>query len=138
MIKISKENFEIIFKQAVKEAPNECCGMLGGLFHPNGIVEVTAVYQMTNADQSPDHFSLIPEEQFMVVKEMRKNNWKLIGNYHSHLVSPARPSEEDIRLAYDPKLLYFIISIEKPDFSQLKAYRIENNIVTEVSLQIIE
>ncbi|MDW7673861.1 MAG: M67 family metallopeptidase [Bacillota bacterium] len=137
MIKLSKEQFNTIYWQAIREQPNECCGMLGGLFGANDVIEVTAVYPMTNADQSPDHFSLIPEEQFKVVKEIRKNGWKLVGNYHSHMKSPARPSPEDIRLAYDANILYFIISIEKQGIPVLKAYKIVNSVYSEVPLEII-
>jgi proteasome lid subunit RPN8/RPN11 len=36
---------------------------------------------------------------------------KPLGNWHSHPESPSRPSEEDKRLAYDPKASYMILSL---------------------------
>jgi proteasome lid subunit RPN8/RPN11 len=42
---------------------------------------------------------------------MRKKGFVLLGNFHSHPSTPSRPSEEDMRLAFDPKLSYIIISL---------------------------
>ncbi len=49
-----------------------------------------------------------------------------MGVYHSHPESPARLSEEDLRLLNDPLMVYVIVSLmtEKPD---TKAFRILKN-----------
>ena len=81
------------------------------------------LYKMTNVDASPEHFSFDPKEQFSVVKSARKEQCDLLGVYHSHPSSPARLSEEDLRLLNDPKMTYVIVSLkdEKPD---VKAFSI--------------
>jgi proteasome lid subunit RPN8/RPN11 len=85
---------------------------------------------MTNIDHSEEHFSFDPKEQFAAVKYARKNGLKIVGNWHSHPASPSRPSEEDKRLAYDPNILYFILSLaaEQP---VLNAFRIVDGEVKE-------
>ena len=42
-----------------------------------------------------------PKEQLKAIKDMRANGLTPLGNWHSHPETPARPSQEDIRLAYD-------------------------------------
>ena len=41
---------------------------------------------------------------------MRANGLKPLGNWHSHPSSPSRPSQEDIKLAFDSNASYMIIS----------------------------
>jgi len=93
-------------------------------------------YGLTNIDNSPEHFSFDPKEQFATVKDARSKGLQLLANFHSHPETPARPSQEDIRLAFDPNILYFIISFaaEKPD---IKAFKIVNGVVEHIEIQIL-
>ena len=47
----------------------------------------------------------------MAIKDMRAEGLKPLGNWHSHPVSPSRPSDEDKRLAYDSSTSYMILSL---------------------------
>ena len=47
---------------------------------------------------------------------------KILGNWHSHPQTPARPSKEDLRLANDPGAIYAIVSLEGPDRPSIVAY----------------
>ncbi|RKX78583.1 MAG: hypothetical protein DRP87_05890 [Spirochaetes bacterium] len=116
MIKIPAGIVERIKKQAMEEAPIEACGYLGG----RGDV-VREIFPMTNTDKSPEHFSFSPEEQFEVLNRAREMELELIAVYHSHPATPARMSEEDIRLAYDPDFIYLIYSLSD---DKLKAFRV--------------
>lgn len=130
-MKIRKELFDEIVSQARRELPDESCGYLLG---HDDTAEVN--YPMTNADHSPEHFSFLPQEQFAAVRYARQNGLKVIGNWHSHPSSPSRPSEEDIRLAYDPSILYFILSLAA-DTPVLNPFRIRNGQVEKLSLEVI-
>ena len=92
---------------------------------------------MTNTDQSPEHFSFDPVEQFQVLRAARAEGLSVIANYHSHPASPARPSVEDIRLAYDSNILYFIASLEA-ETPVLKAFQIIKEEVTEIEINVIQ
>ena len=72
---------------------------------------VTRHIRMTNADASPEHFSFRPQEQFDALKSARDSGEQLVGVYHSHPETPARMSEEDIRLANDVNTIYVIHSL---------------------------
>lgn len=126
MITVSDEVYGSVLAQALKESPNESCGYLLG---PDKQT-VTENYPMTNIDASPEHFSFDTKEQFAAVKYARQKGLVIVGNWHSHPATPSRPSEEDIRLAYDSEILYFILSLaeEKPVFN---AFRIHDGEVRE-------
>ena len=66
---------------------------------------------MKNLDKSGEHFTLDPEEQFTVMDKAHTGGLEIIAVFHSHPESPARMSKEDIRLANDPEVFYFIYSI---------------------------
>jgi proteasome lid subunit RPN8/RPN11 len=121
MIQISKNIRKQITEQAERELPNEACGYLAG---KEG--RVLKAYPMRNVDQSPEHFSFDPAEQFKVIREARKEELKIVGNYHSHPSTPARPSEEDIRLANDPAISYVIISLAEK-IPVIRSFQIREN-----------
>jgi len=116
--------------QARAELPNEACGLLAG----KGEVAQKR-YGMTNADASPEHFTFLPAEQFQVLRSARTEGLDIIANYHSHPVTPARPSEEDIRLAFDPNILYVIVSLADV-VPVVKAYRIKFGVVEQELVEI--
>ena len=137
MLKILKKDYDKILDYCRKGLPNEACGLLAGNTEGN-ITTVTEVYLLTNVDASREHFSMDPREQLAALKDARAKGTKIIGNFHSHPESPSRPSEEDKRLAFDPALMYLILSLQEMDNPVLKAFVIdkEKN-VTTYEIQII-
>lgn len=132
-VTITRHAYESILVQARQDAPIESCGYLLGPDKENA----TENYAMTNIDHAEEHFSLDPKEQFAAIKYARQNSLKVVGNWHSHPASPSRPSQEDIRLAFDPSILYFILSLatEEP---VLNAFRIQNGNVEKLPVTIVE
>jgi [CysO sulfur-carrier protein]-S-L-cysteine hydrolase len=131
MISIPREVLNQIIAHAKADLPNEACGYLAG---NDG--QITASYALTNVDHSPEHFSFDPAEQFNTVKDARKKGLQIIANYHSHPETPSRPSQEDIRLAFDPDISYFIISLAEA-IPVVKSFRIVNGTVTNEELIIL-
>lgn len=131
MLRIPQEIIDDLFNHAQDGLPEEVCGYLAGIGR-----EVTRQFRLTNIDHSNEHFSFDPAEQFQVVREARKAGLEILGNYHSHPETPARPSQEDIRLAFDPNISYVIVSLaaEIPD---VKSFRIKNGEVEKEEIQVI-
>jgi proteasome lid subunit RPN8/RPN11 len=130
MLKIPADIVDAIYQQAKEEAPLEACGLLTG---END--QVSKRYAMRNSDQSPEHFTLDPKEHFAVLKAARNEGQKILAVYHSHPETPARPSEEDIRLAVDPHIIYVIASLHEGE--TIKAFRIVKDEVTTLPLEIV-
>ena len=105
-LSIEQHVYDGMLVAARKAAPLESCGLCGGNDR-----RVTRFYELTNADASPEHFSMIPEEQFAAVKDMRAAGLKMIAIWHSHPATPPRMSAEDLRLAFTPDVAYVILSL---------------------------
>jgi proteasome lid subunit RPN8/RPN11 len=125
MIKMSSDDFARILVHAQTALPNEACGLLAGV-EQDGVRTVQKVYLLTNVDASPEHFSMDPREQLAAIKDMRQNGLTPLGNWHSHPDTPSRPSEEDVRLAHDPKASYLILSLQSKKAPNLNAFRVQN------------
>jgi proteasome lid subunit RPN8/RPN11 len=149
-------------------APHECCGILAGTNQT-----VAENYRITNilatmSEQELSRFEgaklsdlqrLSPEERAdiafqmdaremaMAQRAIRAKDHELLGFYHSHTFSPARPSQTDITIAMEfesyrtklnlPAPLHLIVSLEHPDAPDIRAYRIMDSQATEVSIQPI-
>ena len=135
MLILKQEDYNKIVDHAKKGLPNEACGLLGGYVEGDKRV-VTDVYLLRNVDESREHFSMDPAEQLAAIKDIRQKKGVLLGNFHSHPESPSRPSQEDIRLAYDSKMNYLILSLMNPEELVLNSFHIEKGEVTKEELVI--
>ena len=136
MLFIKRRDYLNMIAYAEQELPNEVCGLLGGLIDGD-IKIVKKIYYLTNVDASNEHFSMDPKEQFEAIKDMRREGLQMIGNFHSHPESPSRPSEEDKRLAYDPKIRYLILSLMNRHQPVLNAFEIKEGRVFIEEIQFI-
>lgn len=135
MIVLGKKHYGEILSHAKSALPNEACGLLGGIVD-KGVKYVEKVYLLTNSDNSPEHFSMDPKEQFAAIKDMRNNGWVMLGNFHSHPASPSRPSDEDKRLAFYPEASYLIMSLSDERNIVLKSFSISEDKASEEELVI--
>ena len=135
-IRLSRNDFETMLREARMQAPQEACGLLAGT-DENGVRVIHRIYVLENVEHSAQHFSLRPEDQLAAIRNMRQNGLQLLGNWHSHPATPSRPSEEDIRLAFDKTATYCILSLcaETP---VLNAFHIEKGTVRKEDLIIQE
>lgn len=136
-IKLYRTGYERMLSKALAERPKEACGLIAGTTSDGGMKIISKVYLLRNTDQSAEHFSLDPKEQLAAVRDMRKLGLKPIGNWHSHPITPSRPSEEDKRLAYDKDAVYMILSLAEKE-PVLNAFHIENGDVRKELLEIVE
>ena len=132
MLKIPNSIYNDLIAHAREELPLEACGILGGSGD-----RVTVMNPMANADASSEHFTLEPQEQFAVHKALRAKGLSILAIYHSHPATPARPSPEDIRMAYTPEVSHVIISLADPTGADVKSFQIVNGAVEQERLEIV-
>ena len=132
MLVITQEIINRIIIQGRNEAPLEACGYLA---EKEGLV--CKNFKMTNIDKSPVHFSMDPAEQFAAIKKCRDQGLKIRAVYHTHPETPAHPSKEDIRLAYDPSVSYVIVSLAEANPS-IKSFIIQKGAVEAEPLEIVQ
>ena len=120
--------------------PDEVCGILAG--HD---AEVTRVFRVRNiadevkpedgvfrdrntqtpsAGRRPVHYYMDPLDQLRVYREIDDLELDVVGYYHSHTHTEAKPSPTDIRLAHDPSALWVLVGLEDKEQPQVRAWRI--------------
>jgi proteasome lid subunit RPN8/RPN11 len=109
VITLRRSQLDQIVSQAHEAAPEECCGLLGG--QTDGTV--ATIYRLRNVAQDKTvSYEAAPEELFAAQRQMRELGELLLGIYHSHpRASQPEPSSTDIRLAYYPQAVYFIVGL---------------------------
>lgn len=166
MLNIPSDIIQDMIAHARELAPHECCGILSGKQET-----VVGCYRITNimasmpeqelsrfegaklsdlqrlsAEERADiAFQMDAKEMAMAQRDMRTKNADLIGFYHSHTASPARPSQTDITIAMEfenyrtklnlPAPFHCIVSLENADDPDIRAYRIQDSQATEVPIQ---
>lgn len=136
MITLLREHLDEMFAHARDESPAECCGLVGG-----GHERARAIYRLRNVARNPlVGYEAAPEELFAAQRIMRERGEELFGIYHSHpRASEPFPSAMDVRLAYYPSAIYFIIGLGAGT-STLRAFRISerDSSWAEVSYAVAE
>ena len=121
MITLKSSQSGQILAHAKQVAPEECCGLIGG----TGDGAAKNIYSLRNvsADKIVS-YEAAPEDLFAAQRQMRERGEELLAIYHSHPRSaqPA-PSETDVRLAYYPRAVYFIVGLAGPQ-PIIRAFRI--------------
>ncbi len=138
---ITKTDVELMAAHCRREFPNESCGILAGRA---GRVE--RVFCMTNARPGPASYEMDPEEQFRVMKEIRREGMEMLGTFHSHPGGVAYPSSIDVERAYwpgtlfpnYPEAVYVIVSLLDRGNPVVKGYAIEDGTVNEVDLTVFD
>jgi proteasome lid subunit RPN8/RPN11 len=112
MTTLTLSQLKRIFAYAREADPAECCGLIGGSEdgHAKSIYSLRNVAQDTHVS-----YEAAPEDLFTAQRQMRERNEELLAIYHSHPRSAEpTPSETDVRLAYYPQAVYFIIGLGGP------------------------
>ena len=74
------------------------------------------------AGRAPVHYYMDPRDQLRVYNDIDALGLDLVGYYHSHTHSEARPSPTDIRLASDLSAVYLLVSLT--EVPNVRAWRI--------------
>ncbi len=120
MLALLKPHYREMVDHARQAAPHECCGLIGG-----NDARTQTVYPLRNVATNPFvTYEAAPEDLFAAQRAMRDRGEQLLAIYHSHPRSnDPQPSETDVRLAYYPSAVYFIIGLGNRE-PCLRAFRI--------------
>jgi proteasome lid subunit RPN8/RPN11 len=120
---------EHVFAEARSAEPAECCGLLLG--SPGHIVEAV---RARNLSPDPNRFLIDPQAHIAALRDARSRELEVIGFYHSHPHSDARPSPTDIvEVTYDG-CLYLIVSLVREPAARL--FRMDPDGPIELDLEI--
>jgi proteasome lid subunit RPN8/RPN11 len=133
MISLPLAFLKIITDTAETAYPRECCGLLVGRDDGAGALIVTRMIESPNLapEGRKDRFEVDPQIRFDVMRELdayaRQGYAKhrIIGHYHSHPDHPAQPSATDLSMAFEPDLVWLIISVVDGQAVQATAHVVD-------------
>lgn len=131
-MRISQALIDELVSHAREDAPNECCGLIGGV---DGVA--TDIHRVPNAAASPLRFEMDPQEQYNAWKAIEDDGKELLGIYHSHTKSAAYPSQTDVNQAVAwPDPIWVIVSLEDPDAPDVKGYWLRDLKIADAELVV--
>jgi proteasome lid subunit RPN8/RPN11 len=127
MLRVGEALIEKIHEHGARDYPNECCGALLGREEGADRTVLGLVPLVNQRNDSPrDRFSITSDDVRLAEKEASAQGWELIGWYHSHPDSPARPSEFDREHAW-PWYSYIIFQVEKGEPREMRSWRLDDD-----------
>jgi [CysO sulfur-carrier protein]-S-L-cysteine hydrolase len=132
-LEIPRDILDAMIAHCVREAPLECCGILGGTAPPL----VTSIYLLRNESQSETRYSADPHDLINTQLELRRRGEDILAIYHSHPRWDAIPSRTDLAENYYGEVPRIIVSLlgESPD---VRVWRLDPNSFEELRWRISE
>jgi proteasome lid subunit RPN8/RPN11 len=94
----------------LREAPLECCGLLGGVSPL-----VSSIHPLRNAEASETRYNADPHDLIRAVVDLRARGAEILAIYHSHPRWAAVPSKTDLRENYYGAVPRIIVSLLGPE-----------------------
>ena len=128
MIKLNKILIDQIKLEATICYPFECCGLLVGSSY-NQIDTITRIVPTKNMLRSRGHdcFEIDAQDRINVERKLRKEPDSIIGHFHSHPNCSHTPSQRDLELAFEPKMIWLIVSVIDGKYHDFALYRLDKN-----------
>jgi proteasome lid subunit RPN8/RPN11 len=128
-VKLAPDLLDQIVEHARRDAPNECCGLIGVR---DGVA--VSVHPAENVTASPFRFE-IGGKDLLVAMQLDDAGEAPGAIYHSHTRSDPYPSQTDINFARDwPGWEWLIVGVAG-DEPVVRSYLIEDGVVREVEVQ---
>jgi [CysO sulfur-carrier protein]-S-L-cysteine hydrolase len=129
-VRLAPELLDEIVEHARRDAPNECCGLVGVR---DG--EAFAVIPAANSEASPFRFNIDGRELFQAIQSIEAAGGDLGAVYHSHTRSDPVPSQTDITFAANwPGLEWIIVGLAC-DEVEVRSFVIDGGDVRQVQLE---
>ena len=141
LIQLSFHLYNQLLEYCNHELPNEACGAFFGSYESDCIV-IQDFLPIQNISKNPSkHFEWDRNSLIQLLYPKQGNPW--IGIFHSHPLTAAFPSEEDLTNLWQVPV-YAIISLAQSNLPLMKCYKIQSiqqkkpYSIKEQTLQIIE
>jgi proteasome lid subunit RPN8/RPN11 len=127
---ISKKFVDQMVSHCLDGYPLEACGLLSGVEAEPGTTRVTGLYETDNVAASAKVYEVEPRALLRADRDAEANGSALVGVYHSHTHTEARPSPTDVEQAPDPQWHYVLVSLRDVHPS-VRSWRIQAGSVEE-------
>ena len=113
--------------------PEEGCGLLVGRREQDGAVRITDVSEAANVaprEARRSRFEVDPAARFRLLRALRGSDGALVGHWHSHPKGAAVPSAYDASQAFEPDLVWLIISVADGRAGNISAWEVSEGAPT--------
>lgn len=107
-VRIQAQHIRLIRDECIKHRPNEACGVLIG-WQDGGETVVDMVVPVKNSRPSNRSFELDATEQYNAWNLAEQKGMDIVGVYHTHPHSQARPSAWDMESMVNYRTLWVIL-----------------------------
>ncbi len=111
MLRLRKDQFDRMICHSLDAYPIEACGLLVGSPGEDGAANVESAYPAENIAASARIYEVDPRAYLRADRQAEASGCQIIGVYHSHTHTDARPSMTDIERAPDPEWHYVLVSL---------------------------
>lgn len=121
---------DAMVEHCAREAPLECCGLLGGV-----APLVSSIHPMRNASASEVRYDADPRDLIAAVRSLRARGAEILAIYHSHPRWAAVPSLTDLRENHYGEVPRIIVSLlgETPE---VRVWRLDRDSFEELPWEI--
>jgi proteasome lid subunit RPN8/RPN11 len=132
-LEIPRDILDAMIAHCMREAPLECCGILGGVAPPL----VTSIYLLRNESQSETRYNADPHDLINTQLELRRRGEDILAIYHSHPRWEAIPSRTDLAENYYGEVPRIIVSLlrNNPD---VRVWRLDPDSFEEIPWRIVD
>jgi proteasome lid subunit RPN8/RPN11 len=116
----------------VREAPLECCGILGGV-----APRVSSFHPLRNAAASETRYDADPRDLIDSVVALRQRGAEILAIYHSHPRWRAVPSQTDLNDNHYGPVPRIIVSL-LGEIPAVRVWRLDPDSYEELTWRIIE
>lgn len=130
MLLLGKKTLEGMVSHCLDGYPLEACGLLAGVAGEDGSTEVRVFFPTENLAASARVYEVEPRGLLRADREAESAGLQLVGVYHSHTHTDAKPSPTDVAQAPDPEWHYVLVSLRDSEPS-VRSWRIRDGKITE-------
>lgn len=131
-MRIARALLDEVVEHAVRDAPNECSGVIAAR---DGAA--TSVHSTENVAASPFRFEIDGLKLIGLIDRFEDEGTELAAIYHSHTRSEPFPSQTDVNFAaLWPGVEWLIVGISKNAEPVVRTYLIEGGVISEADLEV--
>jgi nucleoside-diphosphate kinase len=131
-LEIPRDLYDEMVAHCLREAPLECCGLLGGFGS-----RVSSLYVMRNAAASESRYYADERDLIAVHIALRQRGEDILAIYHSHPRWEAVPSKTDLRENYYGVVPRIIVSLLE-EAPIVRTWRLDEDSFEELPWRIVE
>lgn len=130
MLVLGKKTLEGMVCHCLDGYPLEACGLLVGAVGEGGDAEVRVLVPTENIAASSRLYEVEPKALLRADREAEAAGLEVVGVYHSHTHTDAKPSPTDIAQAPDPGWHYVLVSL-RDSVPSVRSWRVVDGKITE-------